>query len=167
MFLNKITHLNNLLGKAVSWLTLFMVLLMFVIVVLRYAFDTGWIAMQESVVYMHATVFMLSAAYTLNQDSHVRVDIFYGKMTEKNKAWVDLLGTLFLLMPMVIFIFYGAWGYVSSSWGVFEGSREAGGIPAVYLIKTLLLLLPVTLMLQGIVLMLSRWQIIKAKSSHD
>jgi len=164
MLLKKITDLNNLLGQAVSWLTLFMVLMMFVIVVLRYVFDTGWIAMQESVVYMHATVFMLSAAYTLNQDSHVRVDIFYGKMSDQKKAWVDLLGTLFLLLPMVVFIFYSAWGYVSSSWSVFEGSREAGGIHGVYLIKTLLLLLPVTLILQGIVLILSRWQIINAKT---
>jgi TRAP-type mannitol/chloroaromatic compound transport system permease small subunit len=137
MLIRNLNHIVTVLGKAVSWLTLLMVLLMFVIVVLRYAFDTGWIAMQELVVYMHALVFMLGGAYTMKKDGHVRVDIFYGSMTIKKKAWVDLLGTVFLLTPMFLFIFYSAWDYVLGSWRVLEGSREAGGIEGVFLLKTI------------------------------
>jgi len=137
-------------GRIVSWLSLFMVLTTFLVVVLRYAFDLGWIAMQESVTYMHATLFMLGASYTLQRNGHVRVDIFYQKLSRRGRAWVDLLGTLLLLVPVCVFILWAGWGYVSESWAVMEGSREAGGIPAVYLLKTLILAMPVLVLLQGL-----------------
>ena len=137
-------------GRIVSWLSLFMVLTTFLVVVLRYAFDLGWIAMQESVTYMHATLFMLGASYTLQRNGHVRVDIFYQKLSRRGRAWVDLLGTLLLLVPVCVFILWAGWGYVSESWSVMEGSREAGGIPAVYLLKTLILAMPVLVLIQGL-----------------
>jgi len=137
-------------GKIISWLTLFMVLLTFLIVVLRYGFNLGWIAMQESVLYFHGTVFMLGAAYTLKADGHVRVDIFYQHFSNKGKALVNLLGSLFLLLPVCIFIFYISFDYVATSWRIMEKSSEAGGLPFVYLSKSLLLLLAITLSLQGI-----------------
>ena len=136
-------------GRIVSWLSLFMVLTTFLVVVLRYAFDLGWIAMQESVTYMHATLFMLGASYTLQRNGHVRVDIFYQKLSRRGRAWVDLLGTLLLLVPVCVFILWAGWGYVFESWEVMEGSREAGGIPAVYLLKTLILAMPVLVLIQG------------------
>ncbi len=92
-------------GKLIAWLTLIMVLLSFLIVLLRYGFNIGSIALQESILYLHATVFMLGAAYTLKADGHVRVDIFYQKMSLKNKAKVDFFGSLILLLPVSIFIF--------------------------------------------------------------
>ncbi len=141
-------------GRFISWATLLMVLITFLVVVLRYVFDLGWIALQESVTYLHASVFMLGAAYTLKHQGHVRVDIFYQKMSPRSRAWVDLLGTLLLLFPVCGFIFWVSWEYVLNSWDVLEGSREAGGLPGVFLLKTLILLLPLTLGLQGMAAML-------------
>jgi TRAP-type mannitol/chloroaromatic compound transport system permease small subunit len=116
-------------GVLVSWLTLPMVIGTFVIVVLRYAFDVGWIWMQEGVVWLHAAAFMLAAAYTLKHDEHVRVDIFYRGMTPRRKALVDALGIVLLLLPVSIFILATSWDYVTVSWRIREGSREAGGLP--------------------------------------
>ncbi len=136
--------------RIVHFLTLLMVLITFAVVVLRYGFDLGWIAMQESVTYLHAANFMLGAAFTLRHDAHVRVDIFYQKFGPRGRAWVDLLGTLFLLLPVCAFILYASWDYVRESWHLMEGSQEAGGIPAVWLLKSLLLAMPVLLILQGL-----------------
>lgn len=157
MLLNWLAHVTNFIdkitdntGKLISWLTLFMVLLTFLIVVLRYGFNVGWIAMQESVLYFHGTVFMLGAAYTLKADGHVRVDIFYQNFSIKGKALVNLLGTLFLLLPVCVFIFYISFDYVATSWLIMEKSSEAGGLPLVYLSKSLLLIMAITLSLQGV-----------------
>jgi len=152
-----ILHIESLLeriGRLVSWLTLGMVVVTFAVVILRYFFNIGWIAMQESITYMHAMVFMLGAAYTLRHEGHVRVDIFYERFSDKSKAWVNLFGTLLLLFPFCIFIIWTSWAYVGQSWQVFEGSQEAGGLPAVWLLKSLILFLPVLLLLQGLALLL-------------
>lgn len=134
----------------VSWLTLSMVVVTFLVVLLRYVFDIGWIAMQESVTYMHALVFMAGAAFTLKHQGHVRVDIFYHRFGDRGRAWVDLFGGLLLLLPMALFIAWVSWDYVLVSWEVFEGSREAGGLPGVFLLKTLILVMPVLLVLQAL-----------------
>ncbi|KAF3981151.1 MAG: TRAP transporter small permease subunit [Methylococcales symbiont of Hymedesmia sp. n. MRB-2018] len=147
-----INNINEWIGKTISWLTLLMVLTTFLVVVLRYAFDIGWIALQESVAYMHAMVFMLGVAYTLKHDKHVRVDIFYQACSVKTKAWIDCLGTLFLLMPVMGFIICSSWEYVADSWAIQEGSRNSGGLPAVYLLKTTILLMAGLLILQSIAL---------------
>ncbi|MBD3671047.1 MAG: TRAP transporter small permease subunit [Gammaproteobacteria bacterium] len=143
-------HLNERVGRAISWLTLVMVVTTFLIVVLRYLFDLGWIAMQESVTYMHALVFMLGAAYTLKHDGHVRVDIFYLKASPRRRALVDLLGSLLLLMPMMLYIFFISWDYVAVSWSLWEDSPETGGLPGVFLLKTAILALGVLMSLQGL-----------------
>jgi TRAP-type mannitol/chloroaromatic compound transport system permease small subunit len=148
--LHAIDVITELLGKAVSWLTLLMVLLTFGIVVLRYGFNLGWIAMQESVLYFHGLVFMLGAAYTLKHDGHVRVDIFYQRYSVKQKAYLNLFGSLILLLPVCVFIFFISFNYVESSWQIMESSSEAGGLPLVYLNKSLILLLAVSLSLQGL-----------------
>ena len=140
-----------LVGKAVAWLTLLMVLLTFFTVLLRYGFNLGWIWLQDSVTYLHAMVFMLAAAWVLQSDEHVRVDIFYCGWTTRKKALVDLLGTLLFLVPVCVFLLVVSWNYVSMSWAVHEGSRGAGGLPYVYAQKTLILLLPLLLLLQAIV----------------
>jgi TRAP-type mannitol/chloroaromatic compound transport system permease small subunit len=137
-------------GRVVAWLTLAMVVLTFVIVVLRYGFDLGWIWLQESVTYMHAMVFMLAAAWTLQDDGHVRVDIFYRDRSHRHKALVNLAGTLVLLVPLCVFLLLIGWEYVFSSWKLLEKSREAGGLPLVYLLKSLILLLPALLLMQAL-----------------
>lgn len=145
----KLESISEWCGRTISWLTLIMVVVTFLVVVLRYLFDIGWIAMQESVTYMHAMVFLIGASYTLKHNGHVRVDIFYSKMTPQRQALVDLLGSLFLLLPVCAFIFWASWEYVVNSWSFMEGSPETGGLPGVYLLKSLLLLMPTLLILQG------------------
>jgi TRAP-type mannitol/chloroaromatic compound transport system permease small subunit len=140
---------TRFLGEAVSWLSLLMVLVTFCIVVLRYAFDLGWIWLQESVTYMHAALFLVGAAYTLGQEGHVRVDIFYQRFNPRTRAWVDLGGSLLLLVPVCLFIFWVCWDYVALSWSLLEGSREAGGLDGVFLLKTLMLVMAGLLLLQG------------------
>ena len=146
--------LSEWTGRIIAWMTLAMVLVTFLIVVLRYAFNLGWIAMQESVLYMHATVFMLGAAYTLKHDQHVRVDIFYRRMGPRGRAFVDLAGTLLLLIPVCLFILDSSLDYVREAWAIREASPEAGGLPWVYLLKTLIPLMAALLLLQGVSLAL-------------
>ena len=142
-------------GRTVSWLTLLMVIVTFIVVVLRYVFDIGWIGLQESITYMHAMVFLVGASWAMQQEAHVRVDIFYSRFSDRTKAWVDLAGSLLLLLPVMVFIAWISWEYVSESWNVLEGSREAGGLPAVFLLKSLIIVLALMLILQALV-MISR-----------
>ena len=137
------------IGRGVSWLTLLMVLLTFGIVVLRYGMNQGWIWLQESVTYLHAFVFMTAIAWTFQIDDHVRVDIFYRDRSSRHKAWVNLLGTLIFLIPFSIFLIVIGWDYVAASWATKEGSREAGGLPLVYLLKSLILVMPALLLIQS------------------
>jgi len=139
-------------GRVIAWLMLPMVVVTFVIVILRYMFDLGWIWMQESVVWMHAAVFMLAAAYTLKRDEHVRVDIFYRGMSTERKALVDIVGTLIFLLPVAGFIVITSWDYVVVSWSIHEGSREAGGLPYPFvpLLKSLIPLTALLLLAQGV-----------------
>ncbi len=146
----KIDALTEHLGRFTSWLTFIMVILMVSVVLLRYGFNIGWIAMQESIVYLHACVFMLGCSYTLKHNGHVRVDIFYRNFTKQKQAIINMLGCLTLLLPVAIFIFIVSFDYVKNSWELLEGSREAGGLPGVYLLKSLILLLSFTLIIQGI-----------------
>lgn len=139
-------------GKLIAWLTLPMVAGTFVIVVLRYAFDLGWIWMQEAIVWIHAAVFMLASAYTLKRDEHVRVDIFYRRLAPRGKALVDLLGICLFLLPVSLFVLAVSWDYVAVSWAIREGSREAGGLPypAVPLLKSVIVVTAVLLAVEGI-----------------
>ncbi len=148
-------RISSMLGKASAWLTLIMVLVTFVVVVMRYAFDAGLIWLQESVVWMHAFVFMVGAAYTLQQEQHVRVDIFYRKMSAKGRAWVDLAGVVVFLLPLCFFLAWKALDYVAVSWKLQEASRESGGLPypLIPLLKSILIVMPVTVGLQGIALL--------------
>lgn len=143
------------LGKATAWLTLFMVLVTFVVVVMRYVFDAGFIWLQESVVWMHAFVFMMGSAYTLQREEHVRVDIFYRRMSDKRRAWVDGIGVLVFLLPLCLFLGWKAVDFVAMSWQLQEASREPGGLPypLIPLLKSVLIIMPITVGLQGIALL--------------
>lgn len=151
---NKLEQLIDWTGRSISWLVLVMVLVTFLVVLLRYVFDMGWIALQESISYFHSLVFLLGAAYTLKQNAHVRVDIFYSKLGKKGKAWVDLTGHILILMPVMIFIIWVSTPYILESWKVTESSREAGGLPGVYLLKSLILVMASLLILQGLAMIL-------------
>ncbi len=140
-----------------------MVLVTFVVVVMRYVFDAGLIWLQESVVWMHAFVFMIGAGYTLQQEEHVRVDIFYRQMSARRKAWVDLIGVLIFLLPLCLFLGWKSVDFVAVSWQLREASRESGGLPypLVPMLKSVLVIMPVIVGLQGISLLLKSVKILR------
>lgn len=141
--------INEMVGRATAWLAIGMVLVQFIVVVMRYVFGIGSIMMQESIMYMHGTLFMIGAGYTLLYDGHVRVDIFYRDASERKKAIVDMLGSLLLLLPVMTLIFMASYPYVVQSWATHEGSVETSGIPAIFLLKTVILVFCVLMGMQG------------------
>lgn len=147
-----VDRFNDAVGRVTAWLTLAMVLLTFAVVVLRYVFNIGFVAMQESYVWLHGVVFMAGAGYTLFHGGHVRVDVFYRPRNDRYKAWVDLVGSIFLLMPMIAAVGWTAWPYVADSWGRLEASREAGGLPGLFLLKSVILVFVFLVGLQGLAL---------------
>lgn len=163
--LNSIESFIDWSGRTVSWLSLLLVLVTFIVVVLRYVFDIGSIALQETTTYLHATIFLIGMAYTMQQDAHVRVDIFYARISSQKKAWIDLFGTLFLLLPFMLFISWISWQYIADSWSVQEASREAGGLPGVFLLKSLILFMSGLLSLQALTQVARNIEIILCKGS--
>ncbi len=145
---------NEHIGRVASWLALLMVLLQFVVVVMRYIFGFGYIAMQEGIIYLHATLFLVGAGYTLLHGGHVRVDIFYREAPPRWRALIDLLGVILFLMPVCVVIGWASWPYLEQSWSVFESSAETSGIPAIYALKSMILVFVVLIALQGLSLAL-------------
>lgn len=141
---------NDYIGRAVAWLTLATVLICATVVFIRYALHTGFIWMQELYVWTHAAAFMLGAGYTLMANKHVRVDIVYARVSPKGQAWLDLLSTLVFLFPWVILLTYYAWPYVITSWELWETSSQVGGMPGLYVMKTIILAFAGLLFLQGL-----------------
>ena len=143
-------------GRAVAWLTLAMVLLTATVVILRYGFGFGRIYLQEIITYLHATVFMLAAAWTLRLDGHVRVDVLYRSLKPRTQAWVDLLGSVFLLLPTAGLLLWLSYDYAEKAWELQEASRETDGLPFLYLLKTVIPVASGLLVLQGIADILQR-----------
>jgi TRAP-type mannitol/chloroaromatic compound transport system permease small subunit len=153
-FIRAIDTLNERLGLAISWLALFMVLVQFTVVLMRYVFGVGWIWVQESIIYMHATIFLAAAGFTLVHNGHVRVDIFYGGMSPRGKAIVDFVGGLVFLLPTCAMIAWTSFGFVTRAWGIREGSPEGdNGIPGVFLLKSVILVFCFLVALQGLAMM--------------
>jgi TRAP-type mannitol/chloroaromatic compound transport system permease small subunit len=138
LWISRLEAVNAGIGAAVRWLALAMVLLQFAVVVLRYVFGISYIFLNEGVLYMHAAFFMLGAGYTLLVDAHVRVDIFYSKLSRRGRAAIDLAGTLGFLLPSMIVLAWFTWPSVRNSWAVLEGPISVGGIPASFLLKSLI-----------------------------
>ena len=134
-----IDSVNEMVGRCVSWLTVFMVVNVFVVVVLRYVFSIGWIWMQEMYVWAHGAVFMLGAGYTLLHDGHVRIDVIYRGASARYQALVNLFGSVFFAMPVIWIIYSKGLSYVLRSWKGMESSPEAGGLPGLFLLKGVIL----------------------------
>jgi TRAP-type mannitol/chloroaromatic compound transport system permease small subunit len=134
----------------VAWLALAVVLLQFALVVARYLFGLGSIWATESVIYAHATLFMLAAAWTLRAGGHVRVDVFYAEATPRTRAKIDLAGSVLLLLPFSTVLVWLSVPYAARSWAILERSQETSGLPLVYLLKTLIPLFAFLMALQGI-----------------
>lgn len=146
---NFIDALNRRIGASTAWLATALIVVQFIVVLLRYIFGIGALMLQESLIYMFSLLFMLGAGYTLLKDGHVRVDIFYRTARPSTKALVDLLGSLFFLIPVSVLILIISWPYVAASWAVLEGSKETSGIPGIFLLKSLIPIFAILLMLQG------------------
>ena len=141
---------TDLMGRTIAWLTFAMAFLTVFIVVLRYVFNEGAIMLQELVIYMHGVVLLLGIPYALKEDRHVRVDVVYSRLTERARTMVNVAGHLICLIPVCVFIVYFSASYVASSWRVLEGSAEVGGIPGIFLLKTLIPVMATVLLLQGL-----------------
>ena len=139
------------LGNVLNLIMIALVCVVIIVVIGRYFFDIGSIALQELTTYLHATIFMLGISYTLKHDEHVRVDIFYRNFSEKRQALVNVIGGLMFIFPMSIFIGWSSWDYVLASWSIMETSTENNGLPFIYLLKTVMLIMPFLLAIQGLI----------------
>jgi TRAP-type mannitol/chloroaromatic compound transport system permease small subunit len=146
---DRIDRLTTAIGRAVAWLVLVVVLLQFGLVLARYAFGLGSIWLTETVIYAHATLFMLAAAWTLRAGGHVRVDVFYAEATPRTKAIIDLAGSVVLLLPFALVLVWLSVPYAARSWAILERSQETSGLPLVFVLKTLALLIAPTLAGEG------------------
>ncbi|MEN2976296.1 TRAP transporter small permease subunit [Tistrella bauzanensis] len=145
---------NEGIGRAVSWLALILVIVQFAIVLMRYVYGIGAIAVQESILIMHGVLFLVASGYALLYDAHVRVDVFYGEAKARKKAMIDLIGCIVFLAPFIYVIWSVAYPYVASSWAVMESSNETSGLPGIYLFKTTILAFTVLVGMQGLALAL-------------
>ncbi len=168
-FTRLIDRLNQAVGRTVSWFTLAMVLVSFVVVLARYVFEAGWIWLQELVIWMHAVVFLLGAAYTLQEGEHVRVDVLYRRMTPRGRAWVEIVGALALLVPTCLYFLFMTMPYVMNSWQRSESSREPGGLPFPFvpMAKTSIVLMAVLVLLQGLVMAIRAGLFLRGRVSAE
>jgi TRAP-type mannitol/chloroaromatic compound transport system permease small subunit len=166
IYVNFLDIFNEYVGVGVGWFTTLMVVVVFVNVLLRYVYGQGFLQLQDMSWYLFGVIFMLGAAYTLKHDRHVRVDIFYVNYPPRVKIWVNLLGTIFFLVPFCILGIYVSGEFVSRSFAVQETSPDAGGLAARYLAKamlplgfTLILLQGIALIFQGILQLQGKWEV--------
>jgi TRAP-type mannitol/chloroaromatic compound transport system permease small subunit len=148
---DRIDRLTTAIGRAAAWLVLVIVVLQFVLVLARYVLGLGSIWLSETVIYGHAALIMLAAAWTLGAGGHVRVDVFYDGATPRTRAVIDLLGGLLLLLPFALFLLWFSVPYAARSWAILERSHESSGLPLVFLLKTLIPVFAVLMALQGVV----------------
>ena len=144
----KIDRFNTFVGYLCGLFAFLMVAVVFSVVVLRYGFSIGFIWMQEVYVWLHSFIFMLGSGFTYLANEHVRIDVFYREASEKYKAWVNLIGNIFLLSPFLFIIWKYSFPFVYRSFLMSEVSREAGGMPALYILKSAILWFCLVLFLQ-------------------
>lgn len=153
--MHPIDKLIKIMAQASAWLLLPLVLVMLANIILRYCFSVGFIPLQESVIYLHVLVLMLAIPYGLKINTHVRLDIIHKLFSARQKKAIELLGFVFFLLPVCAIVIYFSWNYVELAWQIKEGSNQPGGLPFVYLLKTLLIIMPALLLLQGFSQMIS------------
>lgn len=161
-FINKIDKINDWVGRTVSWLTLFLVLLICADVIMRYLFDFTKVWVIELEIYFFAIIFLLGSGYAFQHDKHVRVDVFYAKLSKKKKAFIDLMGGLLFLLPWTCIIIWVGYNYSYFSLMMNESSAQPGGIPALYILKFMIVVGFFFLLLQAISSILKSVLILKA-----
>ncbi|MEQ9447904.1 MAG: TRAP transporter small permease subunit, partial [Rhodospirillaceae bacterium] len=155
-FVRGVDAINKHIGNVTAWLTLGTVLTCFAVVVMRYAFNVGYIWMQELYVWQHATVFMVGAGYTFFVSGHVSVDVLYTRMSARRKAWIEIIGTVVFLLPWLAVLAYTTAPFILTSWALSEASAQPGGMPGVYLLKSVIWVFCALVALQGLALMARR-----------
>lgn len=145
-----IDKLNAWVGRMVSWVTALVVVVVFADVVMRYLLRISFVFTQELEWHLFAFIFLMGAGYTLQKDGHVRVDIFYQRMSPKQQAWVNLLGVIFFLLPGCFLVISTSVSFVQNSFAVFEGSPDPGGVPYRFILKACIPAGFILVALQGI-----------------
>jgi TRAP-type mannitol/chloroaromatic compound transport system permease small subunit len=158
-----IDRLTTAIGSAVAWLALVIVVLQFALVLARYVFGFGSIWLAETVIYCHAALIMLAAAWTLRSGGHVRVDVFYDQATPRTHAGINLLGSLLLLLPFALVLLWFSVPYAARSWAIIERSHESSGLPLVFLLKTLIPVFAFLMALQGIAQLIRALSVLRAR----
>ena len=158
---------NELMGRFVSWIVVFLVAIVFIDVVMRYAANTSFVFIQELEWHLFGFIFLMGAGYTLLYDQHVRVDIIYQKLSSKGRAWVNVLGCIFFLIPGSLLIIYTSWSFVLESFASMECSPNPGGIPFRFIIKACIPLGYVLFLLQGLSMLIRNLDIILDKINHE
>lgn len=153
-FVRLVDALNERIGRAVSWLVLVMVLIGAYNALARFA--GRWIGVNlssnaylEAQWYLFSLVFLLGAAYTLKRDDHVRVDVLFARLSKRSRLWIDLIGTIVLLVPFATFCIWASLPTVLNSLSILEASADPGGLPR-YPIKLMILVAFGLLLLQGL-----------------
>ncbi len=149
-FIKSLNFIGEKIGKLVSLSAILLAILIGLDVMSRYVFQFTYIWMVESEIYLFGLVFLLGSGYTFKYEKHVRVDVFYTKMSKKGKAWIDVLGGVFLLIPWCYVVIVSSWYYGLSSFMINESSPQPGGLPALYVLKFCITIGFVLLLTQGI-----------------
>jgi len=161
-----IDALNRRIGRGVAWAALAMVLVQFAVVMLRHVFSVGYVAMQEAVWYLHGILFMVGAGYTLLEDGHVRVDVFYRDARPATRALIDLIGAAFLLVPVCVVIIWLSRAYVLNAVLVLETGGDPAGLPLVFALKAVIWLFALLVGLQGVSMALKAWGFLSGMAPH-
>ena len=162
---NSLERMTAAIGRAAAWLILIVVTLEFALVVARYLFSLGSSWASETVIYAHAALFLLAAAWTLQANGHVRVDIFYAEAKPRTKALVDLVGAVVFLLPFAAVLLWLSMPYATRSWAILERSQEASGLPLVFLLKTLIPIFALLMGLQGVAQIIRSTAILQGRKS--
>jgi TRAP-type mannitol/chloroaromatic compound transport system permease small subunit len=157
---DRIDRLTASIGRAVAWLALFIVLTQVALVIGRYALGFGSIWLSETVIYAHAALFLLAAAWTLQAGGHVRVDVFYAHASPRTRAFINLAGALLLLLPFAFSLLWLSLPFAQRSWGILERSQEASGLPMVFMLKSFIPLFALLMALQGVSQAIRAWTVL-------
>ncbi len=149
---SKIDKFTECTGRCISWLVIILVVLVGYDVSMRYLFQSGSVGIQEMEWHLFSIIFLIGAAYTLKHDEHVRLDVFYRSkfLNDRHRAWIDAFGALFILIPFCILIIISVWPFLSQAYIHNEASPDPGGLPARWLIKSMIPVGFAFLLLQGI-----------------
>ena len=163
---SRINHLIAKIGQWASLLILAMAVITTLIVLLRFGFDWSAIAVQESVMYLHAFALMLVIPWALQTEDHVRVDIFYRRMRPQSQHWVNIVGAIVCLLPFCVFSTISALPFVIDSWSILEDSPQANGIPALFILKSIIPVSFALLAIQGVALLATNIKAVLAPSEE-